>query len=218
MAETVTTKAQAFASLGPDAVTKITTNLLARANYKLSELLGAELYAKYSAPVTADTISSITLGSKTTITISSAHYRRTGSYVRIYDIVDNGLWQLNGRHKIEYVEGSGALSFYVDIDTSDYEEVAYTSGGKVIDGIVDEIQDAEAFILLWYLLPGLVDIKLGDVGVMPNTVEYGDGNITKSLMDELNKLANGFYNKAIEIINKNRGNGSTGGDTIIMAI
>lgn len=218
MALNVKDKAQSFASLGSSAVDKITDALLSVANSKLAELIGGELYAKYSKPITADTISSITLGSRTMITISSAHYRRTGSYVYLYGIIDNGLWQLNGRHEIEYVEGSGALSFYIDIDTSSYENVAYTSGGKVIDGIVDEIQDAEAFLLLWYLIPTCIDIKKGDIGVIPQTIEYGEGNATKSFMDELDKLANGFYEKAISIIKKNLGDGDTSDRPVIVAI
>lgn len=218
MAETVTTKAQSFASLGTSATAKITANLLARANSMLAGLLGGELYAKYSAPQTADTISAIELGSTTKITISSAHFRRTGSYVGISGIDDDGLWQLNGRHKIEYVEGSVGTEFTIAIDSSDYESVAYTSGGEVIDGIWDEIQDAEAYLLLSILIPACVDIKKGDIGVIPQTVEWGEGNATKAYIDEINKFAQGFYDEAIEIIRKNIGDGDANSEIIIVAI
>ena len=218
MAETVTTKAQSFASLGDRAVAKITTNLLNRANSKMYELLGGELYAKYSQAPSEDYITAITLGNPTKITIESAHFRRTGSYVGISGIEDDGLWQLNGRHKIEYVEGSGATEFNIAIDSSDYESVAYTSGGSVVDGVWDELQDAEAYILLSYLIPTLIDIAKGDLGVMPEVVQWGEGNVTLSYVDELNKLANMYYNQAMTIVLKNKGDGSTDNDAIIITV
>lgn len=213
----VTTKATAFASLGTRATAKITATLLSIANKKLAKLLGGELYSKYSASATADIISAIELGSTTKIIISSAHFRRSGSFVGISGITDNGLWQLNGRHQIDYVDGSSATKFTIPINSSDYESVAYTSGGEVIDGIWDEIEDAEAYLLLSVLIPACIDITPGDIGVIPNTQQWGEGSATKSYFDELQKYANRFYNMAVSIIQSNVGDGESSDGVLIIA-
>ena len=211
------TRAIALASLGVNAVTKITDPLENRATSKFANLLGYEQFAKYSVPQTADTITAIEFGSTTKITINSAHYRYSGSYVYISGIINDGLWRLNGRHKITYVEGSSATQFTIPIDSSNYESVAYTSGGEVVDGIWSELLDAEAYLLLWYLIPACIDIKDGDFGVINQTKEWGEGSATNGYMDEIEKVAQNFYDKALEIIMKNKGDGDSSNEGLIIA-
>ena len=196
MADTVKSKAIEFATLGNKPVEKITANLLIRANRKLKSFIPADIYAQYSASsaIAADVISAIELGTTTKITIASANYRTDGSYVYISGIIDKGLYGLNGRHILSHVVGSGGLIYTIDVDTSLYEGCAYTSGGTMIDSIWDALQNAEAYVLLSLLIPTCIDVKIGDIGVLPENTEWGQGNTKESKIYQLQSLSDWYLN------------------------
>ena len=220
MADTVKSKAIEFATLGEKAIEKITDNLLFRANRKLESLIPNDIYAEYSVSsgISADTITSIELGKETTFTISTPNYRKEGSFVYISGIIDKGLYGLNGKHEISPVVGSEGSKFTIDIDTSQYEGCSYTSGGTVVDAVWEAIQDAEAYVLLSLLIPTCIDIKIGDIGVLPSNSEWGQGNTQESKVYELQKLSSWYMDMALEVINGSIGDGINGDIVSIIAI
>ena len=205
MADTiVATKAQAFATLGDRSVAKITDALELAANRKFKKLVTSSIYYQYSNAVVPEDISAITFGEKTIITIASSNYRSTGTFVAMSGITDVGLWAFNGRHEIEAIDDT---SFYVDIDTSAFVGTAYTSGGTVCEFIRTELEDAEAYILLSDLIIASIDITKGDVGVIPNSSNFTQENTTKNSIENIYKLAGGFFKKAKDLIEANVGDG-----------
>jgi len=211
----IITKAQKFASLSSTAIAKINPSLYKRANRMLAGLIDGELYAKYSAPVSAVTIDSIDVGSPTYINFGSAsRFRRDGIYVKLAGLTDNGLYQLNGRHKITYISDT---KISVEVDTT-YAD-AYTSGGTVIEAIMDELEDAEAYLLLYILIPALKEIKEGDHGaIFPTVIQWGEGSVNISDTYEIEKVRKWFYDMAIAAIRKNTGSGMVDDHIIVIGI
>lgn len=195
----IITKAQRFASLSQTAIDTINPSIFKRANRMLEHMLDSELYAKYIASVSAVSVISVDLGSPTTITTVSSRFRRDGIFLKFAGFTDDGLYQINGRHEILYVSDSG---FTIDIDTTNAD--AYTSGGTVIEAVMDELEDAEAYLLLYVLLPSLIDIKKGNAGViLPSAIEWGGGSVAITDSDELNKVRAFFHSMAITAIQNN---------------
>jgi len=214
--DNVIDKANSLASLGGNAKDFLRANItfLDNAKVELRGEIGDPLYYKWKANYASnDTILSITLGTKTLITLSSSHYRHDESYVYLYDIVDNGLFILNGRHKTEYVSDT---SFYIDVDTT-YAD-AYTSGGKAVDAVWNELKMSLAWLLLYYALPSLIDIKEGDHSVVLAVYrQFGEGNANPSIHDAIDWLRGVFYNNALKLVRKNVGDG-TGSDEWIQIV
>lgn len=211
----VLTKAQHLASLSDKAVEKINPTLMKSANKMLAGLISGELYAKYSTPVTAVTIDSIDIGSPTYINFASAsRFRRDGIYLKFAGLTNNGLYQLNDRHLITYISNT---RISVDIDTTNAD--AYTSGGTVIEAVMDEIEEAEAYLLLYILIPSLKKIAEGDHGViLPNSLEWDGGSVNLSVIDEVEKVRNWFYDMAILAIRKNVGSGLVDDHVMVIGI
>jgi len=211
--DNVMDQAFSLASLGENAKTFLRTNkyFLDNAKVEIRGLIGDPLYYNWKANYdSSDDISSITLGTKTLITLTSDHYREDDSYVYIYGITDNGLFGLNGRHKIEYASDA---SFYVDVDTT-YAD-AYTSGGEVVDATWNELKLALAWLILYFALPSLVDIKEGDHSVVLATYrQFGEGNARPSTERAIDWLQAKFKDNAMKLIGKNIGSGDGGSEFI----
>jgi hypothetical protein len=190
-------------SVGATALTKITdTVFVKRAKMKLRSLIGYPMYTKWiqGTQPAADTISAITAGTQTLITMSASHFRRDGDYVTLDGLVDDGLWILNGRHQITYQSDT---AFYVDVDTTDAD--TYTSGGSVIDAIWADLDYALAYLIMYFALPQLIDVKDGDFGVILIVYQqYGDGKADPpDTLDMIKELQQIFLDNAQEIANEN---------------
>ena len=208
---------QTIATLGTGAIAKIDTDILALANKSMEKAMSGELFKMYTEQPSADTILSITKGTPTLITMAASHYRRTGSYVFISGINDNGLMILNGKKKIIY---ESATQFYVDGVNTDSDADDYTSGGKVVDADWEDLERAEAYFVLYHLIPAIQDIKLENEGavIMVKSKEWGGGSYEPSTLQELKLLANWFKKRANEIVNRYAGNGDIPGGKVRMMI
>lgn len=201
----IKTIVQTLATLGDEATAKIDTEILALANKSMKKAMSGELFQKYTDQPNADTISSIAKGTPTLIAMSASHYRKTGSYVFISGISNNGLMTLNGKHRITYYS---ATEFYVDEINTDTDADNYTSGGEVVDADWSDLKKAEAYFVLYHLIPAIQDIKIDSEGavIMMKGKEWG-GSYTPATLEEIKLLANWFKKRALEIVNCYTGDG-----------
>jgi len=213
----VTTKVHKIATLGADASSKL-ASVLDEANRMMKYTMRADLYEQYAQyggtsggtsldqSSLNDTISAIEVGTTTKITLDSTNPRQAGDEVTISGVRDKGLYRLNGRQSILSVEDGSTYNF--DIDTEDAS--AYTSGGLIYEVLLDDLETAEANFAVYQLITAIKDIKEGDIGIIPTSKSWGDGNYNPADIKEINRLRDWFYNNAVQICEyHNSGNTSS---------